>query len=597
MKRKVSLLLAMIFTFVSVFAVAFPASAFVSKGKINIWAKYTPEITVSTVKGLADNLTTHPKKPKEWNTENNPWAWQYKKELGIKVKCLWEVPNTQYEQKMAVAIASNQLPDIFQVNAVQLNKVVKMGVAQDITKVYKDYVSPWAKSFTNDGGMAIKQATFGGKLMALPLTSGNVDSAVLLWIRQDWLNKLGLKAPKTMAEFEKVAEAFTTRDPDGNGKNDTYGFSFQKEFMGTQGNSGALPGFFNSYGTNTSGFVKSATGKELVSGLIQPSVKTGLTQLARMYKAGYIDQEFAVKDFAKIGQDLVGDKVGMFYGEHWNAFWPLGDAQKANKNVIWRAVPIPTVDGKPAKVNIGLSAGSFYVVNKSLKKPEAAIKMFNMAMKYEPAPSPDYRAIFHFGTQDPKNPKMPLPDGDMQLYQYAVIYNFSPTQNIDIFHDYKALATSTKPVQTKWTKVSKQEISILKERWNIIVKSGKIPADGRQLDYVDYYGIRHNKPTDKLFDASTFYGGGLWIWPYGAFWTIDQYLANKQLQTPLFYGAPTNTMTSKGTTLNKMCLESFTKIIMGKSDISAFDKFVKDWKTLGGNAITKEVNAWYKANK
>jgi putative aldouronate transport system substrate-binding protein len=42
-------------------------------------------------------------------------------------------------------------------------------------------------------------------------------------IRQDWLDKLGLKAPTTLDEFMTVAKAFTENDPDGNGKKDTYG--------------------------------------------------------------------------------------------------------------------------------------------------------------------------------------------------------------------------------------------------------------------------------------------------------------------------------------------------------------------------------------
>ncbi|WP_425473535.1 sugar ABC transporter substrate-binding protein [Streptomyces tailanensis] len=47
--------------------------------------------------------------------------------------------------------------------------------------------------------------------------------AQALMIRKDWLTKLGLKAPTTWQEMLGVAKAFATRDPDGNGKDDTYG--------------------------------------------------------------------------------------------------------------------------------------------------------------------------------------------------------------------------------------------------------------------------------------------------------------------------------------------------------------------------------------
>ena len=37
-----------------------------------------------------------------------------------------------------------------------------------------------------------------------------------MWIRQDWLDALGLDVPRTWDELAEVAKAFVTRDPDGN---------------------------------------------------------------------------------------------------------------------------------------------------------------------------------------------------------------------------------------------------------------------------------------------------------------------------------------------------------------------------------------------
>ena len=42
-----------------------------------------------------------------------------------------------------------------------------------------------------------------------------------------------------------------------------------------------------------------------------------------------------------------------------------------------------------------------------------------------------------------------------------------------------------------------------------------------------------------------------------------------------------------------MQLETYTAIITGEEDISAFDNFVSQWFNLGGQDITDEVNAWY----
>ena len=52
---------------------------------------------------------------------------------------------------------------------------------------------------------------------------GNSNS---IYYRKDWAKKLGFEDPPTdMDTFYKIIEAFTKRDPDGNGRNDTYGLS------------------------------------------------------------------------------------------------------------------------------------------------------------------------------------------------------------------------------------------------------------------------------------------------------------------------------------------------------------------------------------
>ncbi len=45
-----------------------------------------------------------------------------------------------------------------------------------------------------------------------------------------------------------------------------------------------------------------------------------------------------------------------------------------------------------------------------------------------------------------------------------------------------------------------------------------------------------------------------------------------------------------GQTLKKMEEETFSKIVMGKADISEFDTFVEHWKSQGGDQMLKEIN-------
>ena len=47
-----------------------------------------------------------------------------------------------------------------------------------------------------------------------------MQSSQFYWIRQDWLDKLGLAVPTTVDELHDVLLAFKNNDPNGNGKAD-----------------------------------------------------------------------------------------------------------------------------------------------------------------------------------------------------------------------------------------------------------------------------------------------------------------------------------------------------------------------------------------
>ena len=64
-----------------------------------------------------------------------------------------------------------------------------------------------------------------------------------------------------------------------------------------------------------------------------------------------------------------------------------------------------------------------------------------------------------------------------------------------------------------------------------------------------------------------------------------------------FFGLPTQSMVDRQPTLDKLRDEIITTIILGADVDATFDKFVKDWKALGGDAMTAEVNVWYARNR
>lgn len=69
-----------------------------------------------------------------------------------------------------------------------------------------------------------KMGTVNGELYYLtqcnPVTTNHT-----LVMRKDWLDALELEIPQTVDDFYDVLHAFTYEDPDGNGSDDTYGYS------------------------------------------------------------------------------------------------------------------------------------------------------------------------------------------------------------------------------------------------------------------------------------------------------------------------------------------------------------------------------------
>ena len=131
------------------------------------------------------------------------------------------------EAKINAVAAANDLPDLFQMvsanndNRGALLRLVDLGLMAPVEDLMP-LMPERAKLHYNDP-LAIDLVSFYDHQYGLP-EPPPIPKREGLVIRKDWLDKLGLAVPTTPEELFAVAQAFTTQDPDGNGKNDTYGF-------------------------------------------------------------------------------------------------------------------------------------------------------------------------------------------------------------------------------------------------------------------------------------------------------------------------------------------------------------------------------------
>lgn len=513
-------------------------------------SKYSPEINVSFIRGLDDDLEANvlPKCPGE-TIENNRWTKLYKDTLGINLTYDWTVRGDEqsdaFKQKINVTLASGQLPDYTVVTPAQLKQLVDADQVEDMTKYFAEYATPQLKSITTEEGQAnINNVTYDGKMMGMPEPASFEESAQYIWIRNDWLKKLNLQPPKTMDDLLNIAKAFTTKDPDGNGKNDTYGLPIIKSLyngcMGTEG-------FFAGYHAYPNMWVKDSSG-QLVWGSIQPAVKTALQQLANLYSAGEIDKEFGVKTADKVAELIASGKYGIDFGQQWNPMYPLISNYNNDNKADWTGYSLVSADNQKVMVPLNPSNPRVFAVKKGMEHPEAIVKMFNLYAKFNASSG----STFHKYNQPPEN-------GNVGVWKFSPVTPSDPLTNIKAF----------------------KEIEKARETKNFNNLSG--------------YAEGNNTNVEKFLKGDKAQWGWYKIYgPDGVFKNYVEYQKNDELLYNQFVGAPTQTMIHKKSSLDQMENEEFVKIIMGQVPVSDFDKFVSNWNKMGGAQITKEVNDWYK---
>ncbi|MDR1099758.1 MAG: extracellular solute-binding protein [Treponema sp.] len=132
------------------------------------------------------------------------------------------LPSSESDQdvKINAAAAGNTLPDIFMVRRDPFMNISRVGVIAAVDDLYP--LMPRRTEIQYD----VDSRTFttiDGKSYGLA-SPGTIAKNEGILIRRDWLDKLGLQIPVTIEDYLNVMKAFTTRDPDGNGRADTYGY-------------------------------------------------------------------------------------------------------------------------------------------------------------------------------------------------------------------------------------------------------------------------------------------------------------------------------------------------------------------------------------
>ncbi|HHW48734.1 MAG TPA: extracellular solute-binding protein [Clostridiaceae bacterium] len=523
------------------------------------FGKYDPEIEVNMAAVLTDQIRKTALVG-DITLEKNVWTDLIKEKLGIKIKYKWIAnadewitkKNDEYNQRLNIAMASGDLPDIMLVNPVQLKKLVDADMVVEMQDYWDEYASPFTSElYKAEGELPFKVMTVKGKLYGIPRLNDSYDGAnCLIWYRKDWLEKLNLPEPKNMDELVEVIEAFSTQDPDGNGKRDTYGLGAIKDIVGAMG----FNGIFNGYHAYPGIWVEGSTGS-LVYGSIQPEVKTALREIRGLYEKGFIDKDFSIKGNDGIAEDISEGKIGMIFGPMSMALYPLQLNILKDAEADWGCMKYVSSDDRPVMVSGKLGTTDGYAVRKGFEYPEVLVKLINIFMEKVYGPDAEFRK-YGIGEEQ-------LGNGSRQLtFLLSPVTTYPSGKNM---RSYELIKIALQTGDT--SEMNSENLG--------------------QYDSVLRYmkGIREEWGVAKLFS------------PDGAYKLLTEIKSNGELLLDKFIGAPTETMAEKMGVLDDMQNEVFTRIIMGDQSLDSFDEFVRNWKMLGGDRITKEVNEWYSQNR
>ncbi|MEW5815369.1 MAG: hypothetical protein AB1798_08270, partial [Spirochaetota bacterium] len=165
----------------------------------------------------------------------------------------------------------------------------------------------------------------GGKFFMIPKEEG---WKLALIYRSDWLRKLGIKPPMTIDEFKTAAYAMTKQDPDGNGKNDTYGFAIEADSTWNLGNMIFAFGADNYFDLAPSGY------STVKAYLKNDAFKKEITFLRDLYKDGVINPNSFITP--NVAAEFEAGKTGMFLGE---PSWIAGELDEKLGADNWSVVP------------------------------------------------------------------------------------------------------------------------------------------------------------------------------------------------------------------------------------------------------------------
>lgn len=321
-------------------------------------------------------------------------------------------------EDLAASLAAGDSPDIFRVNRNQLARYVEQGLVLDLTP-YQDQLSDYV-SYVGEETAAL--GWMGDELAAITPYVNNTNDYTL-WIRQDWLDNLGLEAPTTIEEYREVLRAFTEDDPDGNGQDDTYGLT------------GSFPDNFNTlwgaFGTAGPGRIYIDDAGQVRNSYEDPGMVDAIEFINDIQDSGFVDPD-AYTLTGTDARDRGFQGLAGVISQSWTGVKKQEAAELAaasNPDAEWVQLALfEQADGSPSTIPLGTRAAVMYAMPATLAGNDAKIQKILDLINYVATPEGNQFVMFgvegtHYELGDDGEivplPAMAEEGGTFFIYQVA----------------------------------------------------------------------------------------------------------------------------------------------------------------------------------
>lgn len=222
--------------------------------------------------------------------------------------------HSAYADAVGRVFASGDWPDILLLPAGLYSTYATTGALWDMTDMYDEWKTELGDRLISNVNDNLK---IGGKLYGFAPTRGN---GCITYVKQAWLDAVGIQAPTNWDEYFNMLKLFTEKDPDGDGTNNTYGVDAAGIIGQEAPYTNFLPEFYQKAYPD---FLQDDNGV-WYDGFDTDEMVAALERLQTAYQAKYLDPTCLTDGTKDVRNKFYDDKFGAF--TYWAGTW--------NQNII-----------------------------------------------------------------------------------------------------------------------------------------------------------------------------------------------------------------------------------------------------------------------